>query len=238
MYNNQTCHPQNPQDQWVVEHAQLVNKIARHLIARLPAHFQLDDLIQAGMMGLLEAAHKYDSDKGASFETFASIRIRGAMLDEVRRQEWTPRTLYKQGREISLRAQKFEQEMGRRAGDAELAGLLQMDISLFHQLQDKLAIGKFVEIDGTDESLPYSRIDGVSDVPNPLDDVQKMAFQNCLAKAIADLPEREAMVLSLYYDKELNLKEVGLVLGISESRVCQIHSQAMSRLQLCMQDWQ
>lgn len=238
MYDNQTIRTQNPQDRWVVEHAQLVNRIARHLIARLPAQFQLDDLVQAGMMGLLEAARKYDPDKGASFETFASIRIRGAMLDEVRRHEWTPRTLHKQGKEMSLRAQQFEQERGRKAGDGELAGLLNIEIPLLHQLQDKLAASKFVEMDGADDSFSQSRIDGISNVPNPLENVQKMAFQNSLAEAIARLPKRECLVLSLYYDEELNLKEIGQVLSISESRVCQIHSQAMARLQLCMQDWQ
>lgn len=235
---SQTYSAQNLQDRLVVEHAQLVNKIARHLISRLPAQFQLDDLIQAGMMGLLEAVKKYDPNKGASFETFASIRIRGAMLDEVRRLEWVPRALLKQGKELFLKTRRFEQEMGRKAEDAELASLLQMDLSTYHRLQDKLATGKFVELDGEEAHFEHCRIEGISDMPTPLDDVQKIACKTKLAEAIGELPERESLVLSLYYDEELNLKEIGEVLGVSESRVCQIHSKAMSHLQVSMQDWQ
>lgn len=228
MYKIQTESLRHAQDRWVVEHATLVNKIGRHLIARLPAHIQLDDLIQAGMIGLLEAAQKYDPHKGASFETFAGIRIRGAMLDEVRRHEWVPRTLWKQKRVLSSAEERIEQKTGRMPENSALATELQMDLTLLHQLKNELMRSK----------LEHCRIEGISNMPTPLEDVQKMAFQQELTAAIAGLPEREGLVLSLYYDEELNLKEIGQVLGVSESRVCQIHSQAMIHLQFSMQAWQ
>lgn len=228
MHKIHTESSRHSQDRWIVEHATLVNKIARHLIARLPAHIQLDDLIQAGMIGLLEAAQKYDPHKGASFETFAGIRIRGAMLDEVRRHEWIPRTLCKQKRLLSSAEERVEQKAGRAPEDSELAKELQMDLNLLHQLKNELMQSK----------LEHCRIEGISNFPTPLEVVQKMALQRELTFAISNLPEKESLVLSLYYDEELNLKEIGQVIGVSESRVCQIHNQAMTHLQISMQAWQ
>lgn len=221
-------------EELVREYAPLVKRIAHHMVSRMPASVQPDDLIQSGMIGLLEAAGKYDAGKGASFETYAGIRIRGAMLDEVRKGDWVPRSVHRHAREVSHAMTQLENKLGRDATDREVAQ--EMGISLseyFHMLQDSQGskLFSFEELPGTGES-------GVqSSTPNPMDQIQNRDFQRCLAEAIASLPEREQLVLSLYYDDELNLKEIGEVLGVGESRVSQIHSQAALRLRSKLTDW-
>ena len=221
----------------VEKHAPLVNRIARHLLARMPANVQLDDLVQSGMIGLLDAAKKYDQTKGASFETYAGIRIQGAMLDEVRKGDWTPRSVHRKSRDVSKAIQKIEARTGRHATDKEIAGELQTDLdSYYHILQDASGtrLFSFDEIsEGADPVL--ETLD--SDLPDPLDNLQHSRFQQDLTRAIDALPEREKLVLSLYYDEELNLKEIGEIIGVSESRVSQIHSLAALRLRSRMSEW-
>lgn len=222
---------QYQQQDTVVKHAPLVKRIAYHLKSRLPANIHLDDLIQAGMIGLLEAANNYDAAQGASFETYASIRVRGAMLDDVRKNDWAPRSVHRNSRRVAEVVRKIENEKGRDARDSEIAEALDIDMSEYNRiLQDASGhkILSFEDIGSGDESL-------LDNVPNPqsglLDDVQKDDLKTLVANAIAGLPERERLVMALYYDKELNLREIGAVIGVSESRVSQIHSQAVIRLQ-------
>ncbi|RAK00762.1 RNA polymerase sigma factor FliA [Aliidiomarina maris] len=222
----------------VEQHTNLVKRIAHHMVARLPASVQVDDLIQAGMIGLLEAASNFDHGKGASFETFAGIRIRGAMLDEIRRGDWAPRSVHRNSRMIADAIREVEAETGRDARDLEVAAKLDMNLDEYHHILNDVRSGRMIGIEdlgGTDDALLSDKQDASFD--GPFNDIEQDAFQQALAGTIRTLPEREALVLSLYYDEELNLKEIGEVLGVSESRVSQIHSQAMVRLKSRMQDW-
>ena len=238
--NNKAAAYQQQSDkaQLVERHAPLVKRIAHHLMARLPASVLVDDLIQSGMIGLLEAARNFDGSKGASFETFAGIRIRGAMLDEIRKGDWTPRSVHKNSRAITEAITQVERETGRDARDTEIAAKLNVSIHDYHQMLNEVNAGKLVGIEdlGVSEDVISTEKDKGND--SPLEDLMQGAFQKALAHAITTLPEREAIVLSLYYDEELNLREIGEVLEVSESRVSQIHSQAMLKLKARMQSWQ
>ncbi|GAB2709333.1 RNA polymerase sigma factor FliA [Aliiglaciecola sp. 3_MG-2023] len=223
--------------QLVERHASLVKRIAHHLLARLPASVLVDDLIQSGMIGLLEAAKNFDGSKGASFETFAGIRIRGAMLDEIRKGDWTPRSVHKNGRAITQAINQVERETGRDARDVDIAEKLEVSLAEYHQMLNEVNAGKIIGIEdlGITEDVISTEQNKGSDTP--FQDLLQGSFQKALAHAITTLPEREAIVLSLYYDEELNLREIGEVLEVSESRVSQIHSQAMLKLKSKMQSW-
>jgi RNA polymerase sigma factor for flagellar operon FliA len=221
----------------VVEHEPLVKRIAFHLMSRLPASVQVDDLIQAGMIGLIEASRKFDPEQGASFETYAGIRIRGAMLDEIRRTDWTPRSVHRKAREVAEAVRKIENEKGRDARDVEVAKAMGLGLDEYHKiLQDATGcrIFSFEDPGSVGE-------DGLAQThrqPNqPLENLQNIDFKHGLAGAIKGLPERERLVMALYYDEELNLREIGEILGVSESRVCQIHGQALIRLRARMEKW-
>jgi RNA polymerase sigma factor for flagellar operon FliA len=221
----------------VVEHEPLVKRIAFHLMSRLPASVQVDDLIQAGMIGLIEASRKFDPEQGASFETYAGIRIRGAMLDEIRRTDWTPRSVHRKAREVAEAVRKIENEKGRDARDVEVAEAMGLGLDEYHKiLQDATGcrIFSFEDPGSVGE-------DGLAQThrqPNqPLENLQNCDFKQGLAGAIKGLPERERLVMALYYDEELNLREIGEILGVSESRVCQIHGQALIRLRARMEKW-
>ncbi|MET0012942.1 MAG: RNA polymerase sigma factor FliA [Sedimenticola sp.] len=224
-------------DALVVKHAPLVKRIAYHLMNRLPPNVQSDDLIQAGMIGLLEASRNYDPSQGASFETYAGIRIRGAMLDEIRRSDWTPRSVHRKARMVADAMREIENVEGRDARDVEVATALDMSLEEYHKiLQDASGCRIFsVEELQMVGELPTSHAE--TGIVGPYDGIQKDAFKEALADAIAGLPERERLVIALYYDDELNLREIGQVLGVSESRVCQIHSQATLRLRSRLSDW-
>jgi len=226
------------QQQIVEQHTNLVKRIAHHMVARLPANIQVDDLIQAGMIGLLEASKNFETGKGASFETFAGIRIRGSMLDEIRRGDWAPRSVHRNSRMLAEAVRKVENETGRDARDQEVAEKLGIPLDEYHHILNDVTSGRIIGIEdlGVSEDVLVS---GTQDTTHdePFADVEHSAFQGALAKAIRGLPERECLVLSLYYDEELNLKEIGQILDVSESRVSQIHSQAMVRLKSRMHSW-
>ncbi len=225
------------QDTMVTWYAPLVKRIAYHLLARLPPSVQVDDLIQAGMIGLLESSRNYDPDQQASFETYAGIRIRGAMLDEIRRNDWAPRSVHRKARQIAAAIHMVESRTGRDARDHEVAALLAMPLEEYHRLlQDASGYRLFSR-----EDMSLSEEGDFPDLPDtgpgPLEQLEESNFRVDLAKAIEHLPDRERLVMSLYYDDELNLREIGAVLNVSESRVSQIHSQAMLRLRARLQDW-
>lgn len=223
--------------QLVEKHGALVKRIAQHLLARLPSSVILDDLIQSGMLGLLEAAQKFDGSKGASFETFAGIRIRGAMLDEIRRGDWVPRSVHKNSRLIAQATAEIEKETGNNARDKDIALKLGVSLEEYHSMLKDVSCGYIIGVEdlGVSEDV---LVDPEQNSGNqPLDEVSDVRFKEALIAGINLLPEREALVLSLYYDEELNLREIGEVLSISESRVSQIHSQAMIHLKLKMQTW-
>ena len=232
-YNNQI-----DKSQLLEQHTVLVKRIAYHLLARLPASVLVDDLIQSGMVGLFEAANNFDNTKGASFETFAGIRIRGAMLDEIRRGDWTPRSVHKNSRMVSETIKQLEAKLGRDVSDVEVAEKLDISLNDYHHILSEVSTGKILGIDDlgvNEDAINYS--DSVQ-VDDPYQNIEHTAFKKGLSECIKSLPEREALVLSLYYDEELNLREIGQVLDVSESRVSQIHRQAMHRLKARMQSWQ
>jgi len=208
----------------VTTHAPLVKRIAYHLLAKLPDTVLVEDLIQSGMLGLLEASNNYSDSHGASFTTYAGIRIRGAMLDDVRRTDWTPRSVHRKARQITQIMQQIEQKTGRDARDTEIASLLEITIDEYHKI---LLDSTCCRLFSTDE------VEGGTDpssTENILESLSEDDFRKRLIEAIDSLPERERMVVSLYYDNELNLKEIGKILNVSESRACQINNQAMLRL--------
>lgn len=225
-----------PEDKnFIEEYAPLVKRIAHHLMARIPQTVQVDDLIQAGMIGLIEAYRNFDETKGASFTTYAGIRIRGSMLDEIRKGDWAPRSVHRNSRKVAEAIREIEHTFGRDAKPQEVASRLGISVEEYHQiLQDSNGVKIFAFDDlGVNEEGFSPGSQGHS----PLDKLQKNHFKQHLAYEISKLPEREKLVLALYYDEELNLREVGEVLGVSESRVSQIHSQAMLRLQARMRAW-
>jgi len=224
-------------EELVNQHAPLVKRIAYHLMNRLPPNVQADDLIQAGMIGLLEASRNYDPSQGASFETYAGIRIRGAMLDEIRRSDWTPRSVHRKARVVAEAMRTIENEYGRDARDVEVAEELGMTLKEYHAILQDASGCRIFSLDELAAVGDVMRGQAGGVHAGPFDGLQKDAFKEALAKEIAGLPERERLVMALYYDEELNLREIGQVLGVSESRVCQIHSQAALRLRSRLEEW-
>jgi len=221
----------------VEKHANLVKRIAYHLVARLPHTVDVDDLIQAGMIGLFDASQHYNASQGASFETYSGIRIRGSMLDEIRRNDWAPRSVHRKAREITHAMQEVEQQQGRHATEGEIAKTLGISIEDYHQqLHDSAGHQVFSLDEFSDHDETHAHpISGHQSEPEQ--EVQSSGFQYALANAIKTLPERERLMMGLYYNEELNLKEIGEVLGVSESRVSQIHSQTVIRLRSKLTGW-
>lgn len=216
-------------------HLPLVKRIAYHLKARLPDEVDVDDLMQVGMMGLVNAAQKYDSSQGASFATYASIRIRGEMLDEVRRMGWSPRSLNKKSRDLSAAIRRVELRLGRPATDAEIAGELGVSLEEYFDISAELAGSQLVSLEASNDD--EAQIDVEDQHSDTFGEVHDERFRAALKGAIGELPEKERLMMSLYYNESLNLKEIGLVMGVSESRVSQIHGQAIARLRSKLTDW-
>ncbi|EMJ9775148.1 MULTISPECIES: RNA polymerase sigma factor FliA [Morganella] len=211
----------------------LIRHEALKLQVRLPASVDIDDLIQAGGIGLLHAVERFDAMQGATFATYAVQRIRGAMLDELRGRDWAPRSVRRQAREITKAVRALEQSLGRAATEQEIADSLQMDIAEYRQVltdtnsSQLFSYDEWHEIHG--ESCEPVRDDD-DDGGNPLGLLVDESLRHQVVEAIKQLPEREKLVLTLYYQEELNLKEIGAVLEVGESRVSQLHSQAIKRL--------
>lgn len=219
-------------EQLVAALAPLVKRVAHHLMARLPASVQVDDLIQNGMLGLLDAMSRYEAGFGAQFETYATQRVRGAMLDGLRENDWMPRGLRRDLRRIEAMIAQLEQVHGRPPSEGELAQALGMTLAEYQKLLQEsrghqlVYFEDFVEV-GEEGFLERHFIDNEADPARLLEDRNT---RQLLAESIELLPEREKLVMALYYEQELNLREIGEVLGVTESRVCQLHSQAIMRL--------
>jgi RNA polymerase sigma factor for flagellar operon FliA len=216
----------------VARHAELVKRIAYHLAGRLPPSVEVNDLIQSGMIGLLEAAAHYSSDRGASFETYAGIRIRGAMIDALRKQDWAPRSVHRKARAAATAIREIEAREGREAREAEIAAAMGVPIEEYQRIVQDSSSCQLASMDDMADATAVA--DRSAD---PLLDTENGALRSAVAEAIGGLPERERLVMSMYYDDELNLKEIGAVLGISESRVCQLHGQALVRLRSRLRTW-
>lgn len=224
-------------DELVILHEPLVKRIAYHLMSRLPPSVQADDLIQAGMIGLIEASRNFDPEQGASFATYAGIRIRGAMLDEIRRTDWTPRSVHRKAREVAEAVRKIENEKGRDARDIEVAEQMGIGLEEYHKILQDATGCRIFSFDDPGSLGSDGYIGPERQTNQPLESLQNGDFKQGLAEAIKGLPERERLVMALYYDEELNLREIGEILGVSESRVCQIHGQALIRLRARMENW-
>jgi len=224
-------------EELVVIYGQLVKRIAHHLHGRLPASVSVDDLIQSGMIGLLEAASNYDATKGASFETFAGIRIRGAMIDEVRRGDWSPRSVHRNSRRVSEAIREIEMRTGADAADTDIAREMGVSLEEYHAILKDTRGSRLFSLDELvdSEGGADAHLGDFGDEPSSVTSRERMADD--IADAIDALPDREKLVLSLYYDEELNLKEIGQVIEVSESRVSQILSQATKRLRARLSGW-
>lgn len=218
--------------------APLVKRIAHHMMASLPPSVEIDDVIQSGMMGLLDAARRYQVSEGAQFETYAVQRIRGAMLDGLRQCDWLPRAVRRSLRQVESMISKLEQQNGRPPNEAQLAKALGMELADYqHLLQEARGyqIVSYEDFSGDDEDSFLDR-HALGHGADPLEMLEERSVRESLVAGIAELPERERMVMGMYYEQELNLREIGEVLGVSESRVCQIHTQAIARLRVKMKE--
>jgi RNA polymerase sigma factor for flagellar operon FliA len=220
----------------IVRHASLVKRIAYHLLNRLPPTVQIDDLIQAGMVGLLEAASNFDAEMGASFETFAGIRIRGSMIDEIRRSDWTPRSVHRKFRSVSEAIRKIENDTGEDAKDADVASALGISLGDYHQILIDSSSSRIYSMDTMEENTQDAAIPSSSEI-TPEEAFSQSEYQQQLAEAVRQLPDKEQLVMSLYYDDELNFREIGEILDVTESRICQLHGQALLRVKARMSEW-
>ena len=223
----------------VAEFAPLVRRIAHHLAAKLPASVQIDDIIQAGLIGLMDAAQRFEESQGFKFETFASQRIRGAMLDELRQNDWLPRGARKALRQIETAMSRLQQRFGRAPQEREVAAELGLSLDAYQALLLEAHGTQLVNLDdfsGHDNDDDYLESHCPDNRDNPFDRLQDKRFRFALVAAIEALPEREILLMGLYYEQEMNFKEIAAVMDVSESRICQLHSQAVARLRAKLKD--
>lgn len=211
------------------DHLSLVKVIAHHVSLRLPPGKSVDDLIQVGMIGLLEASRAYEGNQGAEFKSYASIRIRGAILDELRRDSWMPRSVQQKSRQLSQAIKAVENRTGETATDREIASELGVSITEYAEILETVAGCTVFSLEDQTETLDSEQNDDL-----PLAMAEDESTRKVLAEIIESLPKQEQMVVVLYYNKGLNLREISEVLSVSESRVCQVHSQAVSRIRTRM----
>jgi len=222
----------NDKEQCLREHSHLVKRLAHQMMARLPSSVQVDDIIQAGMMGLLDAASRYDEFHGAQFETYATQRIRGAMLDELREADWLPRGLRSGVRRIEKSISRLQQKLGRPPNETEIAADMEVSLAEYQQMLNMTCGAQLLyyeDLHGEDQEDYLERFE-IGANASPLDLLEDERFKAELACAIGNLPERECMLMGMLYEQEMNLREIGEVLGVGESRVSQLHSQAVARL--------
>jgi RNA polymerase sigma factor for flagellar operon FliA len=217
-----------------------VRKLAHQMIARLPANVELDDMIQAGMMGLMDAVTRFEQSQGVAFEAYAANRIRGAMLDELRANDWLPRSARRSQRDIENAVHRVEGRLKRAPTEAEIARELGISVAEYQQMLSEARGAQLLYFDdlggGADDDDYLER--HVADAgADPSAIVGDRRFRSALVLAIEQLPEREKLLMSLYYEQDMNLKEIGAVLGVTESRVCQLHSQAVARLRAKLKSW-
>jgi RNA polymerase sigma factor for flagellar operon FliA len=219
-------------NQCLREHAPLVKRLAHQLMTKLPYSVEIDDMIQAGMMGLLDAASRFDSLHGAQFETYATQRIRGAMIDELRQADWLPRSLRRDMRSIETAIRQLQQRLGRQPNESEIAKELQVPLLEYQQMLQEARGAQLIYYEDfhSDDEQDFLDKFSFDDDADPLALLQDERFKSELARAISNLPEREAMVMGMIYEQDMNLREIGEVLGVSESRISQLHSQAVARL--------
>ncbi len=228
-------------DQLIMDYAPLIRFVAQRISTRLPSNVEVDDLQSAGVIGLMDAIEKYDPSRDNKFKTYAEFRIRGAILDELRSQDWVPRSVRDKAKKIERMSVKMEQGLGRKPTDEELAKALEMDIGDFHELVSKVKAVSILSIDemsGPNQQERRSLLDCVENEnsKNPFTQLKSRGVKKLLMETINELPEKQKLVLSLYYYEDLNLKEIGKILQVTESRVSQLHTQAVNKLRSKLKD--
>jgi len=226
---------QEEKDKLITEYAPLIKFIAQKIAVRLPSNIELDDLISAGVIGLMDAIDKWDPTRDNKFKTYAEFRVRGAILDELRAQDWVPRSIRDKAKLLDKTVQSLEAELGRTATEEEVSKAMSITIDEFHDLLNQVRPVSLLSID---EAQSFSNVDKKSilnilegtKLNNPFVQLNIKVVKDVVTQAIEELPERQRLVLSLYYYEDLNLKEIGKVLRVTESRVSQLHAQAVSRL--------
>jgi RNA polymerase sigma factor for flagellar operon FliA len=222
----------------LTEHAPLVKRLAHQMKAKLPPSVEVDDLVQAGMIGLLDAISRYEENHGAQFETYAVLRIRGAMLDELRSSDWLPRSTRQNMRKVEQAMSSLQQQLGRPPSESEIAKSLKLSLTDYQEMlgdsggHQLVYYEDFHDEDGNDSWLDRYAVDD----DDPLRALLETDFRQAVIDAIDNLPPREKILMGLYYEEELNLKEIGAVMGVSESRVSQLHSQAVGRLRTYLRE--
>ena len=222
------------------QYSPLVRRLAHQMMAKLPANVEVDDLIQVGMIGLADALSRFDPAQGVQIETFATQRIRGAMLDELRGADWLSRGTRKQQRDIEKAVHRLEQRLGRAPHESEIAAEMGLSLDDYQDMLGKVRGTQLIYLedmsgdDGDQDFLDRHVADSGSDPQHLLQDDR---MRHALVEAIKKLPEREQLVMSLYYEEDMNLKEIAAVLGVTESRVCQLHSQSIARLRVKLREW-
>lgn len=227
-------------DSLLKQYSPLVRRLAHQMIAKLPANVEIDDLIQVGMIGLADALTRFDSAQGVQFETFATQRIRGAMLDELRGADWMSRGTRKQQREIEAAVHRLEQRLGRPPVESEIAKEMSLGLTEYQELLGKVRGTQLIYLEdmgGDDGDSDYLDRHVAREGSDPLSLLQDHKMREALVQAIKVLPEREQYVMSMYYEQDMNLKEIAAVLGVTESRVCQLHSQSIARLRVKLREW-
>ena len=229
--------PPTLREEIVLEHTPLIRYIVNRIAVRLPSHIDLDDLHNTGVIGLMDAIDKYDPEKNCKFKTYAEFRIKGAILDQLRSLDWVPRSVRQKGRRLERAYGDVEQRLGRSANEDEVADSLGLQLDKFHELINQVRGISLVNLEelrggGQDGDRSGSYADIVEDVnaENPFASLKVQEMRSVVADTIATLPEKERLVISLYYYEDLNMKEIGNILGITESRVCQIHTKSVLRL--------
>jgi RNA polymerase sigma factor for flagellar operon FliA len=221
------------------QYSPLVRRLAHQMIAKLPANVEIDDLIQVGMIGLTDAMTRFDHKQGVQFETFATQRIRGAMLDELRGADWMSRGNRKQQRDIERAVRKLEQQFGRAPAESEIAKEMGISLADYQELLGKVRGTQLIyleDMSGDEGDADFLDRHVADENENPLAMLQDRRMREALVAAIKLLPEREQYVMSMYYEQDMNLKEIAAVLGVTESRVCQLHSQSIARLRARLRD--
>jgi RNA polymerase sigma factor FliA len=227
-------------DAMLRQYSPLVRRLAHQMIAKLPANVEIDDLIQVGMIGLTDALSRFDAGQGVQFETFATQRIRGAMLDELRGADWLSRGTRKQQRDIERAVHSLEQKLGRAPQESEIAKEMGMDLGDYQEMLGKVRGTQLIyleDMSGEDGDNDYLDRHVTDEGNDPLSLLEDHRMRSALVEAIKNLPEREQYVMSMYYEQDMNLKEIAAVLGVTESRVCQLHSQSIARLRVKLREW-
>ena len=222
------------------QYSPLVRRLAHQMIAKLPANVEVDDLIQVGLIGLSDALSRFDAEQGVQFETFATQRIRGAMLDELRGGDWMSRGTRKQQREIETALHRLEQTLGRPPIESEIAEHMGLPLAEYQELLGKVRGTQLIyleDMSGGEDGDDYLDRHVADPGANPMARLSDGRMREALVGAIKNLPEREQFVMGMYYEHDMNLKEIAAVLKVTESRVCQLHSQAIARLRVKLRDW-